>query len=333
MAGGIGRVAGVLGLGAVAATAAAFAVSPRPGAALIKAVFERGGRQVLEKMRPHAPGGVTVKRDIPYREHDADARLDVYRPDGATGPLPVVIWIHGGAWVSGGKKDDVPYFELLAADGRAVVGVDYSLGPHRTYPTALHQLTDAIRYLGDHADELGLDLDRVVIAGDSAGAQLTSQLAALATNPSYAANTGLPAPLHPEQLRGVILYCGIYDVPRLLQSRGLLGWGDSIALRAYTGLRRPLGSDAVQQMSTLQHVTAQFPPAFISGGNADPLTEHHSKALAARLDELGVRVDTLFWPDDTTPELPHEYQFDLDGDAGRIALTRTHEFLRGVLAD
>jgi acetyl esterase/lipase len=81
-------------------------------------------------------------------------------------------------------------------------------------------------------------------------------------------------------------------------------------------------------MSTIDHVTPAFPPVFIGGGNADPLTEAHSRPFAARLRELGVAVSTLFYDADHRPPLGHEYQFDLDLAEGREALASTLDFLR-----
>lgn len=108
---------------------------------------------------------------------------------------------------------------------------------------------------------------------------------------------------------------------------GLLRWGIKTTAWAYTGTRDP--SDAeLRQMSTIDHVTAAFPPAFISGGNADPLTDDHSKPLAEKLESLGVDVTSLFYPDDHTPKLEHEYQFDLDNAEGQRALQEVIAFLK-----
>ena len=78
-----------------------------------------------------------------------------------------------------------------------------------------------------------------------------------------------------------------------------------------------------------RHVTPAFPPAFISAGNADPL-EPHSHAMAAALQKQGVRVDALFFPKDHALPLPHEYQFNLDSEAGRQAMERSVAFLQGL---
>ena len=78
----------------------------------------------------------------------------------------------------------------------------------------------------------------------------------------------------------------------------------------------------------VRNVTADFPPMFISVGNDDPLAPH-SRLLVETAAKLGVSVDGLFFPDDYKPPLPHEYQFNLDTEAGREALQRTLAFLKG----
>jgi acetyl esterase/lipase len=312
----------------VGAAAAIWKLSPWPSALLVRAVFENDGARVLKALRAHSPGGVDRATGIRYRSNDPHALLDVYHPTGASAPLPTVVWTHGGAWISGGRANVGPYFELLAAAGFTVVSLDYSRGPGSRYPVAVHQLNDAHAYLVAHADELLVDADRVVLAGDSAGAQFSSQLAVAITDPAYATELGIRPGLAAGQLRGVILHCGIYEMTGLLRSTGIIGWGNRAALRAYVGGLRFASSPALTQMSTMHRATAAFPPAFISGGNGDPLTEAQAKPFADRLQSLGVEVTRLFWPDDLEPPLLHEYQFDLDRPEGLVALDATIDFLR-----
>jgi len=80
-------------------------------------------------------------------------------------------------------------------------------------------------------------------------------------------------------------------------------------------------------MSSINFVNKDFPATYISGGNADPLTDAQSKPMAAKLTSLGVSVDSLFWPTNENPPLPHEYQFKLNLAAAQTALTRTLDFI------
>jgi acetyl esterase/lipase len=211
------------------------------------------------------------------------------------------------------------------------------LAPGGTYPTSIHQVNDALAYIQQNAARFHLDPDRVVLAGDSAGAQITSQIAALVTNPAYAAELRLTPSLAPPQLRGAILFCGIYDMRAFLANDHLPGngglmarltrWGADEAMWAYTG-SRDHDSATLRQMSSIDHATAAFPPTFMSGGNEDPLTDAQSRPLSAMLAGLGIEVTTLFYPPDHQPGLAHAYQFDLDNADGQNALAQMLRFLK-----
>ncbi|MCJ0907381.1 alpha/beta hydrolase [Rhodococcus sp. ARC_M6] len=305
----------------------AFVLSPKPGALTVRWVFERDAGKGTAAMQKFAPGGVDVIRDQQYRADDSDAYLDVYFPSGTQAALPTVVWTHGGAWISGNKSNYATYYELLASRGFTVVALDYSVGPEHYYPTAVGQLNDAHAYIVENAERLHVDPSKIFLAGDSAGAQLSSQLATLITSPEYAETVSVKPALRPEQLRGVVLNCGIYDVANMVGGPGIIGWGVDRSLWAYTGERDFLNTEAAKQMSTLNYVTEDFPPVYISGGNGDPLTNKQSKPLADKLTGFGVKVDALFYPADHEPALPHEYQFNLDNADGMTAFERTVDFL------
>ena len=80
-------------------------------------------------------------------------------------------------------------------------------------------------------------------------------------------------------------------------------------------------------MSVARHVTSEFPPAFVSVGNADWLAPQ-SEILAAAMESAGVSTDRLFFPEYYEPGVRHEFQFYLDAEAGKAALTRSLEFLK-----
>ena len=322
--------------GLVVVTVLVFTVSPWPSALIIRQIFQDGAKKTAAIMAPYAPtSGVDSVLDIQYATDSTEphvkasdfTQLDVYYPTGTTTQLGTVIWTHGGAWISGNKANDRSYFEILASKGYTVVGLNYTYGPEAQYPTAVFELNQAHKFLLANAEKFHINPNAIVMAGDSAGAQLTSQLATLITNPAYAKEMDFTPVLTPEQLQGVVLNCGVYQVTSLLGQKGILGWGDDASLWAYTGDRDLANSAAVAQMSTIYHVDENFPVTYISGGNADPLTAENSKPFAAKLQSLGVNVTELFWPADYTPALPHEYQFKLNLDAAQIALTQTLAFL------
>jgi len=309
----------------VAGAVVAFLRSPWPAAMVIRAAFERDAVKTAAEMARYAPlDGVSEQLDVPYRE---GVTLDVFRPTDAVGPLPTVIWIHGGAWISGSKNTVAPYLRILAAQGYTVVGVDYSVAPEKRYPIALRQLDRALAFLDAHAERFGIDPSRFVLAGDSAGAQLAAQLAVITTSPGYATRVGITPALRADQVRAVILNCGIFDVRGIPTAPGIGGWGFRIALWAYLGVKDWAHTRGGGEMTTIDAVTADFPSTWISGGDADPLTSTQSMPFAARLRELGVPLTDVFYDREVPPKLPHEYQFHLDLPDARGALTSTIGFL------
>ena len=320
-------------------------VTPTPGALLTRRVFDAGAAQVKERNAQYADPNVTFTRDIAYipagaplAGNDArDTQFDVYHPPGQdAGPLPTLVWIHGGGWVSGDKSDPGHYLTRLSAGGFTVVSLNYSLAPEKRYPLAIAQLNEALRFLVDHAAEHRIDPTKLVLAGDSAGANLASQLSAMITNPGFAREVGLTPGIGAERLRGVLLNCGVYnaytlqsdDPPHSTVTR-ILSWGIDNTLWAYTGQRQSPSSGR-DQMSTIRHLTAQFPPTWISGGNADPLTATQSVPFAAALREKGIDVATLIFDESTPEQLGHEFQYELGTEAGQRALAESIAFARHV---
>lgn len=315
-------------VGVLVALIVTFIVSPWPAALILRAKIGSDNGQAKQAMQKHVPSGIHRIEDVQYRPDDSEARLDVYYPDDGGTDLPVIIWTHGGGWISGSKDNGSPYYRILASRGFTVVAVDYSYGPEHTYPTAVHQLNDAFGFLNKHADRFHADPDRIILAGDSAGAQITSQMAAAVTSPDYADTLGITPALHSKQLRGTVLACGIYDMDRLASGSSGARWGFDVAMWAYTGSRDYDDDPALAELSTINYLTPDFPPTFITGGNADALTDQQSKPFASRLKQLDVDTRTLFFPSDYTPALGHEYQFNLDIAAGKKALHEIVAFSR-----
>ena len=314
-------------------TLLAFRFSPWPGALIIRTAFNRGSAKTLQGLQGHAPAHpVSVIANQQYRKNDRDAQLDVYVPQAATAgsSLPVVVWTHGGAWLSGDKANVAPYYKLLADQGFVVISLNYSLAPGRTYPTQLQQLNAAYAYIQANAIRFHADTNKIVLAGDSAGSQLSSQMAAIITNPPYAQAVNIQPTLAPSQLAGVVLFCGIYKVEGLTEAGPkipkIVSWGSDVSVWAYIG-SRDKKSPLIREASTYYHVNKDFPATFISGGNGDSLTNAQSVPLAQELQSLNVDVTTLFYPANHAPSLPHEYQFTLNAD-GQNAFTQMVQFLR-----
>ena len=317
-------VVAVLALGAYVA----FQLSPWPSALTIRAAFDRDASRASQALVRHVPPGVAAQLNERYDPADPDAHLDVFYPselEKGERALTTVVWVHGGGWISGSKNQIANYLKILAAKGYTVVGVDYSVAPGKTYPTPLRQVNAALAYLERNAKRLHMDASRIVLAGDSGGAHIAAQVANLVSVPTYAAALGIAPSIRRPQLRGVILYCGGYDFGKI-DLDGPFGVFMRTVLWSYFGRKDFSTPPLYSTASVTGYLTGDFPPAFISVGNADPLAPQ-SRALAEALAARGVRVDSLFFPDDAVPALAHEYQFNLDNAAGQLALKRSLKFL------
>ena len=312
-------------LAASLAIIGAFLLSPWPSVYVIRAIFDKGAAEASEKLARHVPEDVNTIT-LRYDAQDTDALLDLHRPPRIDAGAPLIVWIHGGGFVSGRRGDITNYAKVLAGQGFVVANVEYTIAPEATYPTPIRQVSKALAFLTRDAAKLGIDASRIVLAGDSAGAQIAAQTAAVTINPDYARRVGVTPGARPSQLVGALLYCGVYDVTRMGGGGGILGWFVKSTTWAYSGKRNWREAKGFESMSIAPNVTAAFPPAFISAGNADPLGPQ-SVAFADQLEAKGVKVERLFYPKDYQPPLGHEYQFDLDTEAGKLALTRSTQWL------
>ncbi|WP_183407085.1 alpha/beta hydrolase [Nocardioides marmorisolisilvae] len=252
--------------------------------------------------------GWTSRTDLSYGPGRFD-RFDLAVPD-RPGPHPLVVWVHGGGWHFGDKRDVLPYGEMLAARGFAVAAVNYPLAPRVRYPAAPDAVRAALNHLREHAAELDLDPERIVLAGNSVGAQIVSELAVSGTSP----------------LRGLVLFCGIYDPVGLDDSDRMFEAVLESAMWSVTRSRHWQHSPVCAEMTVVDKVTADFPPTFLSGGNQDPLFRRQTPPMAQRLHELEVAVEE-FYPGDEAAPCFHEYQTWLGTPAGAEAFERVVAFL------
>jgi acetyl esterase/lipase len=308
-------------------------VSPVPTVILLRRVFAAGGATAAAGLARHAPppGAIESVLDARYGP-EPDMLLDVHRPSSADGALPTVVWVHGGGWIGGSKEELADYCRLVAAAGYGVVAPRYSLAPDSRYPTPTRQVFQALAYVRRNATQLGLDPERIVVCGDSAGAQIAAQVGAVVTTPGYADAVGIEPTIDAGQLLGLVLACGPFDLGLLTTGRSADGRRLVRAVAwAYSGKRRFLDDPHFATLSVARHVSAAFPPVLVTVGNADPLRAH-SELLVAELRDDGLEPETLFFPDDHQPPLGHEYQFDLDTPAGGLFFERMLDFLARRLA-
>lgn len=227
-----------------------------------------------------------TENDIAFVERDGKPiRMNVAHPIGIDGPRPAVLWIHGGGWAGGSRAGLQSVTETCAAFGYVAATTDYRLTPDGyEFPAALEDVAAALDYLVTNADRFGLDANRIVVGGDSAGGHLALLVAMchdpklLALKPDHAAAL---------RVRGVVNIYGPTDMPALA------------GLRPINPITRPLldrfmgepPSKAPQRWkdaSPVTFVSHDGPPILTIHGDADTVVPfQQAEAVTTRCDAVG----------------------------------------------
>ena len=236
--------------------------------------------------------GLTYAAPVGFRP----LQMDVWVPPAAT-PSPLVVWIHGGAWM-GGDRRYLPetlrpgqLFDALLAAGLAVATIDYRHALEAAFPAQLHDAKAAVRYLRAHADVLGVDAARVGVAGESAGGHLAALLALTASRADLEGSQGVTGPSSAVDV--VVDWYGVSDLSTMPRTTPPPHVAEKLPPEFATPPQDFLlrGADAATRAdaSPITHVTAQAPPFLLLHGTTDWLVPYaQSEQLHAALTSAGV---------------------------------------------
>ena len=228
------------------------------------------------------PYGVDIVTDRPYRDDgNPDHLLDVYSPKGAQGPLPVIVELHGGGYLSCNKEINAQHGQYLASKGFRVVNINYTLCPEGSMTTIMNELTDALDWVDGHAAEYGFDTRRVFVTGDSAGGHFVLLAAAMYTGGRSADWFEVRMPrLRPA---GYAASCpeGSFD-PKLLP-RSIAAWMLFLLLHKYTFDR-----ECVRHTSYEYYMDAAYPRVWFCSSPTDSLLHTHTKAMHEYMEARGI---------------------------------------------
>ena len=223
--------------------------------------------------------------------------LDLRVPRSRDRPPPLIIWIHGGGWMRGSRRRLPPNLfenglhDQMVDAGYAVAAVDYRLAREAGFPGMLLDVKAAIRWLRGHAAEFGIDAERVVLWGESAGAHL-ALMAALGTGLDVAERTGEHLD-RSETPTAVVDWYGPSD----LAAMAALGRDEPNPDDGLAAMIERDGRWTYAELSPLSHVTGDVPPVFVAHGTDDHVVPvEQSRELAARLRAAGATADYLEVP-------------------------------------
>ena len=214
------------------------------------------------------PDDIVRFDNIPYaNEHPEWNLLDVYWPKSyENAKLPVIIVVHGGAWVYSTKDTYQHYAMRLASHGFAVINASYRLAPEYKFPSQLEDINSFVHWMYDNGKKYGFDTDNVFMVGDSAGCHIMGLYLAICLNKRYAKNFDIIPPngFNP---RAVAFNCGVYNIFR--RGRKVT---DMRVKQLVGDLLENAGDDReISLVNLTDHLTFEFPPAYITTSNGDYL--------------------------------------------------------------
>lgn len=224
---------------------------------------------------------VEVLEKVSYDDRFAQTTMDVYLPADGETARPAVMFVHGGGWRMGSARAHTGHAERLAAAGYVAVSIDYRLVPDGVYPRQIQDTACALAFLRAHADDWGLDPDRVAIAGYSAGGHLVSLLGVASDEPAFAPDCAAGATAPPQ---AVISGAGPQD---------LRDFPDADAVRDMLGGSIDDVPERWDLASPITHARPDAPPFLFVHGTADwfvPVEQSRAMRDALRAEGVDARV-------------------------------------------
>lgn len=259
-----------------------------------------------EALRHHPPVEPTVRADgarifagLSYALVSGfrPLQLDVWVP-AAGAPPPLVVWIHGGAWLSGDRRylpetlRPNQLFEALLVAGLAVATVDYRHAREASFPAQLHDVKAALRYLRTHAAQMGVDGSRVGVWGESAGGHLAALLALTAQRADLEGDQGVPG--RAGGVHAVVDWYGVADPDALERMPPMASTAIGLPDHPPDLLLAGAGPATHDDATPLRQVRPGAPPFLLLHGTADRVVPFaQSEALLDALRAANVPAELV----------------------------------------
>ena len=250
--------------------------------------------EILPASSPY--GAATIITNIPYIAHPAARQnFDLILPlQKSTKPFPLVIWIHGGAWLSGLKEwDNVKY---LVRHGYAIASVDYRFSTEVSFPAQIQDCNSALNFILAHATNYGISSRQFVIGGGSAGGHLALLLGLARNEPRFGADPAI-RPL------AILDFFGPTDFNKMgddlvanHSAKGLELFKDAVPKLMGASLER--STNEMRLASPIAYVTSASSSVLIlQGGKDDLVPAIQSQRLHEALDQMKVKNELILLVD------------------------------------
>ena len=235
---------------------------------------------------------VTEINDVVYDESNSEVcKLDLLFDESKlaeNGKYPVVFNVHGGGWIVGDKRFRRGVSIQYASDGNFVINVNYALTPKYTYRDEIQNIFSALKWMLKNAEKYKLDLDKIVITGDSAGAHLSAVTIVTLSDTDWQQKFGVE-PLD-VKFQGAMLFCGPYDFTEFWMRFPIM----DAMLKGIAGIKRVKDyekSEFKDYLNPIPKIDATFPRTLVVTGAQDFVTNPHNRKLMAKFDEVGVKYE------------------------------------------
>jgi Esterase/lipase len=231
--------------------------------------------------------------------------------------LPVIISVHGGAYVYGTKEVYQFYCASLAEKGFTVINFNYRLAPKHKFPTPLEDLNSVIKWMLANSKDYPIDTENVFMVGDSAGAQIACQYGAIYSDKDYRRIMDFKKPKM--NLRALGFCCGSYNLKERIAKEGVKG-----ALKDYlTKNPEKFG----EKLDVLEHITEDFPPVYLFSGKGDFLMEE-CETMAEFLKSRNVKCKYKIYGNKKTG---HVFHVNMRDEFGAEANSDQIEFFKDYI--
>lgn len=236
---------------------------------------------------------VVITKDVLYC--DADIKmclLDYYYVPKKKGLYPVLFNIHGGGFMAGGKQYRRALCTWYAVDGLFVVNVNYGLCPKCRFPDPIKHLVAALNWVVKNAKILRLDLSRMAVCGDSAGAYYAAMLATICNSEQMQKAFDVKPKA---SFSAAILNCGLYDLTHSLNRRLLLNLNKKV-FTSYTGIKEEELNDYKYKdmCSPLPFINENFPSTFIIYAQKDIFCGGQAEFMIEALEKHDIYYESYY---------------------------------------
>jgi acetyl esterase/lipase len=240
-------------------------------------------------------------KDIPYAAQSDAQKLDIYVPPGASGPYPVVVWLHPGGFTMGDKDMVKPFLKNILAAGYAVVSVNYRLADEAQSPAQIFDAKAAVRWVRANAENYNFNPEKIIAWGVSAGSTFAALLGTSA-NVESTEDLSMGNPGESSRVSAVVDIIGPMDFLQMDPQLVRLGYpplhdndtsGESILI----GGQLSKFPERCRAINPATYITPDCPPFFLQHGKADDLVPYLQSV------ELAEKLTAVIGPENVTLNL------------------------------